>query len=322
MSDFRVHSRLLIAVPVLILGEVLMESRFRAVWLHLRRAHLLQPDDIKYMDGVMTTVRRLRDSLLPECLIVVLLLFHTLTAYRGLIDASPWLAKGVGTDLHLTAAGWYAILVSTSIFQFLLGLAVWKWLLWTFFAFKLSTRDLKLVPTHPDEHGGLGFLGLTAAAFAPVTFALSAVIGATWRQDILYKGANLMNFKLAAIAWIVIVAVVALGPLVFFVPRLAALRRKGILEYGILGQMHSSDYHEKWILHRGGHEDEFLKAPESMALAAFGNSYEKIEQLKPFPLDKVSLYFLCAAILIPALPAILAQIPVAVVIQDLLKAVR
>jgi hypothetical protein len=42
---------------------------------------------------------------------------------------------------------------------------------------------------------------------------------------------------LPTIALGVIVAFVALGPLVLFVPRLAALRRRGILEYGILGQL-------------------------------------------------------------------------------------
>jgi hypothetical protein len=211
-----------------------MESRLRTVWFHLRRAELLEPQDLKYMDEMIVTLHRLRDSLLPECLILILLMIHTLTGYQGLIDASPWLAKRVGADLHLTGAGWYAVLISTSIFQFLLGLSIWRWALWTFFAFRLSTRDLKLVPTHPDEHGGLGFLGLTVAAFAPITFALSTVIGATWRQDILHGGANLMSFRFPALAWVVVVAFVALGPLVFFVPRLAALRREGILEYGIL----------------------------------------------------------------------------------------
>lgn len=57
--------------------------------------------------------------------------------------------------------------------------------MWTFFAFQLST------------------------------------LGATWRQAILHDGARLMDFKLLAIALVVITAMVALAPLAFFVPRLA-----------------------------------------------------------------------------------------------------
>src|SRR5271165_3695305 len=36
IRDYRVHARLLVAVPVLLVGELLMESRFRAVVGHLR----------------------------------------------------------------------------------------------------------------------------------------------------------------------------------------------------------------------------------------------------------------------------------------------
>ena len=131
-----------------------------------------------------------------------------------------------------------------------------------------------------------------------------------------------MDFKLQAIVLLVIIALVALGPLLFFVPRLARLRRQGILEYGILGQIQSVEFHEKWILHRAGHEAEFLQASESTTLANFGKSYQEIAQLKPFPADMGSLYGLAAAVAIPALPVVLAQIPLKVVVMDLLKTLR
>jgi hypothetical protein len=322
LRDYRVHARMLIAVPILLAGELLMEARFRVVLAHIRKAGLLESADLAYMDDAIANLVQVRDSFLPELAILLVLIVHTATSYAGLIDATPWLSYGTAPDLHLTAAGLYAVWVSAPIFQFLLGLELWRWLLWTFLAFKLSTCKLKLVATHPDEHGGLGFLGLTAAAFTPVATAVTTVIAATWRQDILHHGAHLMNFRLPAIVLVAIIALIALGPLVFFVPRLLVLRRKGILEYGILGQLHSADFHEKWILHRAGHENEFLDAPEIAALANYGKTYEKIEQLRPFPADKGALYTLAASVVIPALPVVLAEVPFAVVLQDLLKALR
>lgn len=322
LKDYRVHSRMLIAVPVLLLGQFLMESRFRMVVTHIFEADLLSPPDLARMDDTIALLVRLRDSLLPELTVVLALIVHTATSYKGLVDATPWLAHGVWPDLHLTAAGWYVVLVSAPVFQFLLGLGLWKWLLWTLFAFKLSRLNLKLIPTHPDEHGGLGFLALTPAAFAPLVFAASTVIGATWRHEILRDGATLMSFKLPAIVLVAIIALVALGPLAFFVPRLAALRRQGILEYGILGQMQSSDFHEKWIRQRSGHEAEFLIAPESSTLCDYGQNYERIEQLRPFPVDRAPLIALAVSVIIPMLPVILAVIPLAVVLKSLLNALR
>jgi hypothetical protein len=322
IRDYRVHSRMLIAVPALLIAEYLMELRFSMVMRHIRDAGLLDGADLALVDVTIATLVRIRDSFLPELTVILILVLHTVISYKGLVDATPWLASGSAPDIHLTAAGRYAVLISVSIFQFLLGLALWKWLLWTFFAFKLSRRNLKLIPTHPDGHGGLGFLGLTASAFAPVAFAATAVIAATWRQEILHHRAHLMDFKFPTIALLVIVVLVAFGPLVFFVPRLSALRRKAILEYGILGQIHSSEFHEKWILHRVGHESEFLQAPDSSTLTDYGTSYEKIEQLQPFLADKGALYTLAASVAIPALPAIVAEIPIVVVLRDLLKALR
>lgn len=143
MGDYRVYSRILIAVPVLLVGQFFMESRFVMVMRHIVDADLLKSEDRARMDDMIATLRRLRDSLLPEATILVLLIVHTLTSFKGQVDGTPWLAYRVGPTLYLTPAGWYAIAVSATLFQFLLGLGLWQWLLWAIFAFKLSRLDFK-----------------------------------------------------------------------------------------------------------------------------------------------------------------------------------
>jgi hypothetical protein len=100
------------------------------------------------------------------------------------------------------------------------------------------------------------------------------------------------------------------------------LRRQGILEYGVLGQIQSTNFHEKWIRLRAGHEPEFLAARESSSLADYGSSYSSIAKLKPFAVDQGALIALAISIALPLLPAVLAVIPLIVVVQDLLKAMR
>jgi hypothetical protein len=322
LCDYRATSRMLIAVPILLLGQAVMESRFRMLVGHFLEAGLVTGSEVPRMQSAIKVVLRLRDSVLPELAIFLLVVLHSATTERTMVDATPWLAEGTGTAFHLTVAGWYAVVVSATLFQFLLGLGLWKWFLWAVFAFRLSRLKLNLVPTHPDEHGGLGFLSLTPIAFAPIVFAATVVIGSTWRHEILTGVANLMSFKFPAIVLACLVALIALGPLAFFVPRLAALRRRGILEYGILAQLHSTDFHEKWILSRAGHEAEFLTACESSTLADFGQAYEKLKELKPFPLDRDALIVLALSLLVPVLPVILAAIPLVVVLKTLLEALK
>jgi hypothetical protein len=181
---------------------------------------------------------------------------------------------------------------------------------------------MNLVPTHPDRHGGLGFLGLTPVGFAPISFAITAVIGASWRHEILRHNAHLMDFKLPAIALVVIIAALALLPLFFFVPRLTALRLKGILEYSTLGQIQMTDFHEKWIVHRAGRESKVLTELESSTVIDYSQTYDRVKQLQPLPVGLTGLVPLALSIVIPALPAILAEIPVAVVLKDLFQALR
>ena len=322
LRDYRIHARMLIAVPVLLLGQGLMESQFRTMVKHLRNARLLADSDLGRADELMAELRRLRDSALPELIIFLLVVAHTALSFSKVVDAAPWLATATTNGLRLTPAGWYAVLISASIFQFLLGLSLWKWLLWSIFAFKLSELHLNLVPTHPDGHGGLGFLGLMARAFAPISFAVTAVIGATWRHEILHGGAHLMNFKLPAVALVVIVAILALLPLFFFVSQLAALRRKGILDYAVLGQIEMTEFDEKWIANREGHESQVLTSMESSNVIDFSATYDRIKQLNPLPVDGGTLIPLALSIVVPILPTIFAEVPIAVALQDLLKALR
>jgi hypothetical protein len=322
LADYSMNSRMLIAVPVLLLGQQLMESRFRAILQHIYEAHLLRDADLGRMDEILARLIRWRDSVIPELMILLLLAVHTITSYKSVVADVPWLAYRSGADLHLTLAGWYAVLVSATIFQFLLGFSLWKWLLWTIFAFRLSRLNLRLVPSHPDENGGLGFLALSAQAFAPIAFAATIVIGATFRHDILRKGAHLMDFKLPAVVLLAVIFLVALGPLFFFVPRLAALRRRGILQYAIVGNMQSTAFHEKWVTHGAENEVEVIAAPEISTLCDYNSVYHNVVALKPFPIDQNALIGLAIAVVIPAIPTIVAEIPLAVVLKQLLGALK
>jgi hypothetical protein len=323
VSDYPINARVLIGVPVLLVGQVIMESVFRSILRHIREAGLLTPSDTGRLDQTLVRLIRLRDSVIPELLIVVVAYARAIQiVHTHLQLARPWALIGTGTDMHLSAAGWYYILVSQLLYQFLLGISLWKWFLWTMFLFKLSRLNLQLVSTHPDRHGGIGFLGMSPLALAPTVFVAATAIGATWRAQILRQGTHLMDFKLEAIVLLIIVLIIALGPLVFFVPKLTRLRRKGILEYGILAQMHGMDFHHKWILQRAGREEEFLAAPEISSLTDFASSYQNIEELKPFPFERGAFFTVVLAVAIPMLPAILAEIPFAQVLKGLLNAVR
>jgi hypothetical protein len=323
LRDYAVNVRMLFAVPVLLAGQIVMEHTFRALARHLRDAGLIAPADLIRLDEVIARLLRVRDSIVPELLIVAAIYVHIAVLFHSRVTvARPWEVIGAGVGTHPSLAGWYYGLVSEAIYEFLLWLSVWQWCLWSYFLFRLSRLDLQLIATHPDHHGGIGFLGLSPVAAAPTALAASAVVGSFWRLEILHHGAHLMDFRLEAIVLLVVILIIFMGPLVFFVPRLGRLRQKGILEYGALAQMHSTDFHRRWIEHRAGHEEEFLAAPEVSTMTDFASSYDNIEHMQPFPFDRGAFVALVLAVAAPMLPVVLAEIPLSQVLKGLLSAVK
>lgn len=320
--DYRLEARVIAAV-VLIVAEPIMDSRFRFLIEHIRESRLLIGPDLATMDHILVRLQRLRDSFLPDVLFAVAVTIRATTSYGFVANqTSGDLSYQTTTGLHLTVAGWYALLVSAPVIQLLALVVLWRWLLWTIFAFRLSRLNLRLVPSHPDENGGLGFLSISIQAFTPFSFALATIVGASFRNDILQNGKHLVDFKGPAIALVAILFAVAVLPLLFFIPKLLPLRRKGILQYSTVGHMQSFAFHDKWVHHGAEHEDEAISAPEMSTLCDYNSAYKNVEDMYPIPVDKKALTGLAISVVIPALPVILAEIPIQTVLQDLFSALR
>lgn len=323
LKDYLVYSRVVIALPVLLIGQLLMETRFRVVIEHVREAQLVSDEDQHKLDSVIASLTRLRDSALPEMLIAASIFTEVvIIGPSRLITGPAWAVSRGSTATHLTAAGWYYLLVSVLIYQFLVLLGFWKWFVWSYFLYRLSRMDLRIVATHPDLHGGLGFLGLAPVAFIPIAAAISLAVGAVWRYEILHTTASLASYLVSAIALVVVIFMFELAPLCFFVWKLSVLRQRAILEYGVLAQVHATDFHKKWISRREDGGKELSEVPNVTVLADFDVLYSNIKRMQPLPVDRNTLIGLALGVLVPLLPAVLAEIPLRVLVKELIVAVR
>lgn len=322
LKDYLVYSRVVIAIPVLLTGQLLMEERFRVVVRHVREAQLLSNGGKRELGNVISSLKRLRDSAFPELIILTLVVAELAVVGPGRISSGPaWAVSRTGIAVHPTAAGWYYLLASVSSYQFLLALSLWKWLVWSYFLYRLSRMDMTLVATHADLHGGLGFLGLAPIAFIPTAVAVSISIGGTWRYDILHQGTHLASYTLPAIMLVALIFMFELGPLCFFISKLSMLRQRAMLEYAVLSQTHATQFHDKWISGRADREETPFVLGVAM-LADLATSYNNIEKMRPLPVDKITLISLALAVLIPLFPAVLAEIPLTVILKALFQAIR
>jgi hypothetical protein len=323
LRDYVVYSRMVIAVPALLIGQLAMDGRFRVLVTHARAVQLLDEEDEERLDRVIATLKRPRDSALAEMTILAIVVVElALIGPARVTRGSAWAVVTDGGIARVSPAGWYYLIVSIPIYQFLLLLNIWKWLTWSYLLYRLSRMNLRLVATHPDEHGGLGFLGLASSGFIPTAVALAATIGGAWRYEILHEGTRLVSYALPAGILLLLIFLFELGPLVFFVPRLARVRSRALLEYGALAQTHVRYLQGKWIARSEEGVSERLDPGDVTNLALYGASYGRIKRMQPFPVDKGMLIGLALSVAIPLIPVILAEIPLSVIVRGLFGAVK
>jgi hypothetical protein len=179
----------------------------------------------------------------------------------------------------------------------------------------------RLVPTHPDRAGGLGFLSETVVAFAPLLMAHGVLLAGAIANQISFRGATLLDFKAELIVVPVFLLLVVLGPLMLFVPHLAAAHRVGMREYGTLAQRYVRDFDDKWL--RGGAPagEPLLGSTDIQSLADLGNIFEIVHGMRPAPFTKEAVVQLAVITLVPVEPLVLTMIPLNELLKKLLQVV-
>jgi hypothetical protein len=302
------HTRFLAAIPLFFAAEATFDTQTRAALAHLLDAQVVTPEERPRFDRALRSAIRWRDSVLVEIALVVVTIGLLLGGVRTdlPVQISHWRTAAGG---GLTPAGWWYTTVSLPIFQFLLWRWCWRLLVWGILLWRLSRLHLDLVPTHPDLAGGLGGLGVAHADLAPLSFGISAMLVASYAEDLLFGSAKLEGLVLPLTAIAVGLTVMMLLPLVFFTPRLVAVSQQGQLDYGVLATSYTRAFSAKWVGGDTSSREPLLGTADLQSLADLGNSFEIIRNMRPVPFGLYQTLVLLAAAVVPMLPLFLIVFP-------------
>ena len=318
LLDLDVHVRFLAALPLLILAELVVHQRMRFVVTQFRERQVIPEGAMSRFEAAIASAMRLRNSVPAEVLLIALVYgVGVLIVWRqyGALAAATWYATPAAGGSTLSLAGmWYGY-VSVPLFQFLLLRWYFRLGIWARFLWQVSRIELRLVPTHPDRVGGLGFLANTAYAFTPLAVAHGALLAGMIANRIFYLGAALPDFKVEIAVLVVFLVCVVLGPLFVFAPQLAETKRRGNREYGTLAQRYVREFDAKWLRGDAPAEEPLVGSADIQSLADLGNSFEVVRSMRLAPVTKEALLQLAAATLVPILPLALTMMS----LEELLK---
>lgn len=318
LRDFGAYTRFLIAVPLLIAAENILGPAFAKAASYFVTSGLLTPKDYNAFDDAVDGGLRRRDSGLAEFLLLLLAYVLSITGLIYAVQTSNWTHTEAGAR---TAAGWWFMLFCTPLLNFLLLRWLYRLFLWGQFLKRMSTLDLQIFPPHPDEAGGLGFVGRTQQFFSVILFAYSAAVAGIIANDAIYDKVPLQSFVPAVAAYVIIVVTLVLLPVAVFFHKLHETKLKGLYQYGALATAYTSSFHHKWIRGDNPDHEKLLGTGDLQSLADLGNSFEYVYKMDHLPMNPRTPIQLALACLIPMAPLLLIVLPLKDVLKLLLKAV-
>ncbi len=319
LHDVEVQARFLIALPVLILAEIVVHSRIRPVVRRFVERQIVRGEDLSRYEAAIAAAVRLRNSIPAE--LGLLLAVYTLGLWlwnsRVPVESPTWYAMP-GGRWHLTLAGYWYVFVAIPILQFVLLRWYLRFYIWYRFLWMVSRLNLHLVPIHPDRCAGLAFLGKSAYAFSPILFAQGAMLAGLVASRVLYRGESLLSFKMQMGGFIVFFVLAILGPLLMFTPKMTAAKRKGLADYAQVAQGYVDKFEEKWVLNTPP-SDDVLGSGDIQSLADLNNSYDIVRGMRPIPFGLDDISRLAAATAVPLAPLLLTVFPPEELIMRLVK---
>ena len=327
LYDIEVHARFLVALPLLIAAELLVNQRMRLIVGQFIDREIITEAVLPKFKEFIASAMKLRNSVAIE-LILFILVFIVGHFIWSTISGTAKIGTGTGTwfatvtdgGTQLSPAGYWYIFISRPLFQFILIRWYFRIFIWARFLWQTSRLELNLIPTHPDRAAGLGFLGTSSAMFAPLVMAYGAVVAGLIANPIFFAGAKLTDFQLEIVGVVALCLLLVLGPLMVFSPLLMRAKRTGLREYGILASRYVREFDLKWVRAGAADDEPLIGSGDIQSLADLGNSFQVIREIKPFPFGRDTVIQIVVFTILPGLPLVLTMIPLEELIKRLLGA--
>lgn len=312
LSDLEAYARFLVAIPMLLLAELVVHQRLREIIRQFRERSMLPAQSMPRFEQAIASAMRLRNSTTVEIVLLVAVFLVGPWAWRnGLaLQTDTWYADvRDGGGIDPTLAGWWFMYVSAPMFQFLLLRWYFRLAIWWRFLWQVSRLPLELKAVHPDRAGGLGFLGESVYGFMPVLFAQGVVVSGLIASRVLMGTRSVIEFRGEISVLVTALIAEVLIPMLFFTPDLIAARRDGIRKFGALAMAYARDFERKWLDGNEPAGEPLLGSADVQSLADLAGSNDIVHGMRPVPFDMLTTIRLIVVCSAPFFPLVLTAIP-------------
>jgi len=319
LFDVSMYGRFLLALPLLLLGEIMIDPAIRLALAEFIDAGLIPNQEMPEFENILQRMLRLRNAWIPEVILLALAFFPVF------LFQHEWSAGAVSswhtTAQGLTGAGWWFAVFSGPFLRFIIYRWAFRYFIWAALLWRIGRLHLILMPTHPDHAAGLNFLALTQKHFGILLCALGCGFAGRVANSLLFEGAPLSSFKFLMLGYLALAVIVGLLPLTLLAPTLMNVRKAGIVEYGRLANSYTKSFDRKWVHYVERPSESLLGTGDIQSLADMGNSFAFVEAMNIVPITRRLILQLGFQAALPLIPVIVVGTPVPQLVEAITKTV-
>jgi hypothetical protein len=308
LKDIAMQSRLLVALPMLIMIKLAIDSKVLEVSKYIAEA-LLSPEE---RDLILSTAirraKKLTSSALTEIIVLLIVVGLTLSMVKNGVysalegETSSWMATTNAGIQALSFSGYWAVFISIPLFQFLGIRWLWRYLVWALLLFRLSRAELNLLATHADRSGGVGIIILAQRNFNMLFVAGSVILSGQLVAELIKYPDTFSSTRSLVIGYIVISLVLVLIPLVFFAGKLVNTKQQGLIKLSKLGAVLSRKFDGEWINNKPIEKIIEEKQVDPSMVFDYSGMYDSLQQLRVVPVTIRDVIGMGIMLFVPFIP--------------------
>jgi hypothetical protein len=254
----------------------------------------------------------LRKSVLPDLVCVEIAYFLSFMTLMPMLDdgTNTWHAYVPQGQIHevISGAGWWEFVIALPLLNYWWLRWIWKIALWSWYLFRVSRFHLRLIASHPDRTGGVGFLSDVQTRFGLLILAYGITnVASTIAYKITFEGATLALHSV----WAPLVGFVIGAPLLFTIPLFMFTKQLHRTKRRALDRCHRKAirqaiaFEQKWLHTPPGGPYEAGGEAQLLGLNNLNVVYDHIYKMRVVPFDTRSFLELTAQTLgslVPLLP--------------------
>ena len=317
--------RLLFALPLMIIGMPMIENNTKLVAEYASKNLLNSSDLQKIWEPAVERARKLVDTPASRIVIIIVVILATLRALfldaASIIEGDEvrWFGYSTHDQDHLSWAGRYYYLIAMPVFQYVMYRCLWRYLVWIWQMIRLSRAELTLTPIHPDRMGGLGILFQGQFGFILFFIAINGLAAGSITYSMIDTGMTFAAARMDITIWIGTCLVVIFAPMMVFMNDLMQTRKRGLIEYGIVGTNISKTFRRQWVEGQVPAEESDRMNPD--VTADFSTTYGITQDMLMFPFTLRNIIMMGVGMFIPYVLVLLQIMSVEQLIEKLLNTV-